>query len=267
MSRIAEPRASRPVKVKGVKPVVSIEQPGALGGRRAFGEAGALEADRRAVDDDGGGDAVGARAEEQGAAAAGLQVVDRRLDGRRVVRGAVALGAVVAHMRAAVGEQGAAELRDGGAPGLDAAAPVGLHQRREVRVGGEGGEGEFADPGVGHGGSVPERASRRQPRWGSGSRRRWLAGRRAAAAARYWTRRPPASVSSVVSSSSSSSLRSGPTLKERDDGRHVGVVRVLGLDAVAGADRRRPEARGRAAVGDRDGLRRAARPRRRCRRR
>src|SRR3712207_7530637 len=48
-----------------------------------------LEADGGAVHHDRGRDAVDARAEEQGAAAAGLEVVHRRLDGGRVVRRAV----------------------------------------------------------------------------------------------------------------------------------------------------------------------------------
>jgi hypothetical protein len=147
------------------------QQPGAL--RRAtrrLCEAHALQPHRGAVQDDGRGDAVGAGAELQRAAAARLQVVDRGLEGGRVVGGAVALGAVVPHMRAAVGEHGGAELRHGGAAGLVEGA-VGLDQRREVGVAEGVGLGEFADSGVGHGG--PFRAGRGAPGvgWGGAGRR------------------------------------------------------------------------------------------------
>ena len=125
-------------------------QPGALAAALAFGIAHALQPDRRIGDGDGGGQAIGPRAQLQRPAALGLQVGDGGLDGRRVVGRAIAHRAVVAHMRAPIRQDGAAQLGHRRAAGFQRRAAAGLHKRRKVAVGrGDRGR-QLADPCIRH---------------------------------------------------------------------------------------------------------------------
>lgn len=122
-------------------------QPCPVAGIAALGEARALQTDGVARDRDGRVQPIGARAEGHRAAGR-AERVDGGLDGRGVVGNAVADGAEVAHIHAAVGQHGPPELGEAGALGGGGGGH--LHEGREVAVRHGRCGRQLADSEVGH---------------------------------------------------------------------------------------------------------------------